>query len=323
MLMVFSVLLPNHYNMGILGIDTSNYTTSFAFFDGDDVAQVKRLLPVKEGEKGIRQSDAVFHHTKAYPQLLTELLSQTGNNIEAVGVSVTPTTVEGSYMPCFLVGEGVATAVSKSSGVPLFRFSHQQGHIAAALFSAGKINLINEKFLAFHVSGGTTDLVLCEPDEEQIIKTTPFSSSSDLKAGQAVDRIGVKMGLRFPAGVQLEELALKSEKKFKNKIKLADGKCSLSGVQNKCEKMLADGESKEDVAMFLLSYISDTVIAMTGHALTQLGDIPVVYAGGVMSNSIIRKNVSERIKNSFFAEPQFSCDNGAGVAILAYESLKR
>lgn len=309
--------------MGVLGIDTSNYTTSFAFYEDGNVVQVKKLLPVKEGEKGIRQSDAVFHHTKAYPALLSELLSQAGNKIEAVGVSVTPTTVEGSYMPCFLVGEGAAIAISQSLGVPVFKFSHQQGHIAAALYSAGKTTLFKERFLAFHVSGGTTDLVLCEPDENSIIKTTPFSSSSDLKAGQAVDRIGVKMGLRFPAGGQLEELALKSEKQYKNKIKLIDGKCSLSGVQNKCEKMLSDGESKEDVAKFLLSFISDTVIAMTEHALAQLGDIPVVYAGGVMSNSIIRKHVSCKIKNSYFAQPQFSCDNGAGVAVLAYESLKR
>ena len=309
--------------MGFLGIDTSNYTTSFAYYDGDKVTQVKKLLPVKEGEKGIRQSDAVFHHTKNYPELLEELISKAGNNIDGVGVSVTPTTQDGSYMPCFLVGEGIATAVSQSLGVPLFRFSHQQGHIAAALYSAGKTSLVNERFLAFHVSGGTTDLVLCEPDEKLIIKTTPFSSSSDLKAGQAVDRIGVKMGLRFPAGAQLEELAHKSERQFKNKIKLTDGKCSLSGVQNKCEKMISDGESNEDVARFLISYIADTVIAMTEYALEELGDIPVVYAGGVMSNKIIQSNISTKIKSSYFAEPQFSCDNGAGVAYLAYKSLSK
>lgn len=304
--------------MGFLGIDTSNYTTSLAFFDGQELVQSKKLLPVKEGEKGIRQSDAVFHHTKAYPQLLEELLLKTGNNIEAVGVSVAPTTQVGSYMPCFLVGESVATAIASSLGVPLFKFSHQQGHVAAALFSACKTELMNERFLAFHVSGGTTDLVLCEPGEGDIFKTTPFSSSSDLKAGQAVDRIGVKMGLNFPAGQGIEALALKSNKTFKNKIKLVDGKCSLSGLQNKCEKMLADGESQEDVAKYLLTYIADCVRAMTEYALGELGELPVVFAGGVMSNSIIQKLLSESIKNSYFAEPQYSCDNAAGIAYLTY-----
>ncbi len=304
--------------MGFLGIDTSNYTTSLAFYDGNDFFQVKKLLPVKEGEKGIRQSDAVFHHTKAYPDLLKELLLQSGKKIEAVGVSVTPTTQEGSYMPCFLVGESVANAIATSLGVPLFKFSHQQGHITAALYSADKTHLLNQQFLAFHLSGGTTDLVLCNPDTEAVLKTTPFSSSSDLKAGQAVDRIGVSMGLKFPAGAELEKLAVNSTNVYKNKIKLNNGMCSLSGLQNKCEKMLSDGEKKEDIANFLFSFIADTVIAMTEYALEKTGDIPVVYAGGVMSNKIIQKKVSEKIKNSYFAEPQFSCDNAAGIAYLTY-----
>ena len=301
---------------GFLGIDTSNYTTSVAFYSGSGVAQCKRLLPVKEGERGIRQSDAVFHHTKAYPELLKELLSQTGTDIKAVGVSVTPTTAEGSYMPCFLVGESCAKALSSGLNIPLYTFSHQQGHIAAALYSAGRLDLVNEKFLAFHISGGTTDLVVCEPDGK-IFKVTPVSSSSDLKAGQAVDRIGVKMGLKFPAGAELEKLAEKSERTFKNKIKLVDGFCSLSGLENKCLKMLEEKETPEDTAKFLLSYIADTVCAMTDFALERYGDLPVVYAGGVMSNKFIKNQITNRF-NSYFAEPEFSCDNAAGIAVLTY-----
>ena len=304
--------------MGFLGIDTSNYTTSFAYYDEENIFQSKKLLPVKDGEKGIRQSDAVFHHTKAYPHLLAELLNKFDGNIEAVGVSVAPTTLEGSYMPCFLVGEGVATAIATSLKVPLYKFSHQQGHIAAALYSADKTELLNERFLAFHVSGGTTDLVLCEPCEVCVLKTTPISSSSDLKAGQAVDRIGVQMGLKFPAGAELEKLALKSAAEYKNKIKLIDGNCSLSGLQNKCEKMLSLGESNENVAKYLLTYIADCVKAMTENALSIHGELPVIYAGGVMSNKLIQKQIAATIKNSYFAEPQFSCDNAAGVAYLAY-----
>ena len=163
---------------GFLGIDTSNYTTSVAFYKDSHITQCKRLLPVKEGERGIRQSDAVFHHTKAYPELLTDLLMQTGSDIKAVGVSVTPTTVDGSYMPCFLVGESCARALSACLNVPLYTFSHQQGHIAAALYSSGRMDLVGERFLAFHISGGTTDLVFCEPDGK-IFKVTPISSSSE------------------------------------------------------------------------------------------------------------------------------------------------
>ena len=204
---------------GFLGFDTSNYTTSVAIYSEEGVIQNKRLLPVKEGERGIRQSDAVFHHTKAYAELSESLLKSFSGEIKAVGASVTPTTQSGSYMPCFLVGENAARTVAGALKVPFYSFSHQQGHIAAALYSAKRTDLFDKKFLAFHVSGGTTDLVLCEPDAEMIVKITPVSSSSDLKAGQAVDRIGVKMGIPFPAGIGVEKLAEKSEKVYKNKIK--------------------------------------------------------------------------------------------------------
>lgn len=308
--------------MGFLGFDTSNYTTSVAYFDGVNMYQEKRLLPVKEGERGLRQSDAVFHHTKAYPELTTLLVENISCDIYAVGASVSPTTQEGSYMPCFLVGEGAARTVGAVNNVPVYSFSHQQGHIAAALFSAGKTELLNEKFLAFHVSGGTTDLVLCEPDPIQIIKVTPVASSSDLKAGQAVDRIGVRLGLKFPAGAAVEVLAAQSKKEFKpTKIKLKDGFCSLSGLENKCIKMIEDGSYYEDVAKFLLTYIADVVIAMTKDAFGKIGTLPVVYAGGVMSDKIIRDRIQCEIE-SYFAEPQYSCDNAAGIAYLTYLSHK-
>ena len=299
-----------------LGIDTSNYTTSVALYSDMGVLQKKRLLPVKDGERGIRQSDAVFHHTKAYPDLLKKLFDASSYpQISAVGASVKPTTQEGSYMPCFLVGEGVAKAISVSNNIPFYSFSHQQGHIAAALYSANKTDLLNKEFLCFHISGGTTDLVLCTPDSEDVFKARLVAHSTDLKAGQAVDRIGVKMGIPFPAGKGIERLALSSEKMYKTKIKLVDGNCSLSGLENKCLKMFENGDSECDVAKFLLCYIADTVSAMTEYALSCYGALPVVFAGGVMSNVIIKDIVTSRFDCSF-AEPEFSCDNAAGIAFL-------
>lgn len=299
-----------------LGFDTSNYTTSVALFENGSFFQRKKLLPVKAGERGIRQSDAVFHHTKAYAYLVEDLFSERGcSEIKAVGASVTPTTQEGSYMPCFLVGEAAARSFAAINGIPFYSFSHQQGHIAAALYSSGRTELLEKRFLAFHVSGGTTDLILCEPDKKNIFKTTLVGSSSDLKAGQAIDRIGVKMGLSFPAGAGVEALALKSDRVFKNKIKLVDGRCSLSGLENKASKMLEDGESKEDVSKFLLSYIADAVSEMTLDAFRKLGELPVVFAGGVMSDVIIRDIILSGF-DAAFAEPEFSCDNAAGIAYL-------
>ena len=88
----------------ILGIDTSNYTTSAALLDLEtgEVHQEKQLLPVKVGEVGLRQSDAVFHHTRQLPELLERLRPFLENNpVCGVSVSTRPRNVDGSYMPCF------------------------------------------------------------------------------------------------------------------------------------------------------------------------------------------------------------------------------
>ena len=174
-----------------LGIDTSNYATSLAVFDtdaGEVVCDCKKFLPVKEGQLGLRQSDALFHHTAALPEMLAELSGKADlTKVAAVGVSAKPRPVEGSYMPCFLAGVSVATAFALAKGLPMVKLTHQQGHIAAALYATGDLTLFEREALVFHVSGGTTDLLLCHEAES----ITPLGTSSDLYAGQAVDRLGV------------------------------------------------------------------------------------------------------------------------------------
>ena len=299
-----------------LGIDTSNYTTSVALFDSitGRMKQQKKLLPVASGNLGLRQSDAVFHHTRQLPELVEMLTSEI--KLDGIGVSVKPRLAEGSYMPCFLCGEGLARSVSALTGTPVYRTSHQTGHILAALFSAEKTEFVNRKFIAFHVSGGTTDCLLCSPDSENIINILQTGSSLDLKAGQAVDLVGLMLGLDFPCGAALEKLALKSERQFRIKPVIRGKNCSLSGLENKCSKMLSDGEPAEDIAMFCLMYVYETVRAMTDAALDEYGKLPVVYAGGVMSDSIIRCRL-EKDFDAYFAEPAFSCDNAAGLALYA------
>lgn len=310
--------------MKILGIDTSNYTTSAALYDtvSGEVRQEKLLLPVKSGELGLRQSDAVFHHTKQLPIVMGKLFDDTAQVPDAVGVSVRPRNTDGSYMPCFLCGEGLAESVSAVDKIPLYKTSHQIGHILAALYSAKKLELAEEKFIAFHVSGGTTDCLLVQPDGENILNITEIGTSLDLKAGQAVDRVGVMLGLQFPCGKQLEELAEKSGKQFKIKPVLRDGSCCLSGVENKCGKMLAEGVLPEDTAMYCLQYIYSAIRGMTLYALEKHGKLPIVFAGGVMSDKIIRKQLESEF-DAYFAEPEFSCDNAAGTAIFAALQLRK
>lgn len=307
-----------------LGIDTSNYTTSVALYNDNtnEIVSKKKLLPVKSGEKGIRQSDAVFHHTVQLPDLIEDLFTDFHGKISAIGVSVKPCNEAGSYMPCFLTGISVARSLSKAMNIPLYEFSHQDGHIAAALYSANQLNFIDKDFLAFHISGGTSQALLAKPNEKYFY-TEKVSDSLDLKAGQAVDRVGVMLGLDFPCGPALENLAQNSKNSLKKiKVFRRDGQFSLSGVENKCKKMFEDGEKAEDISMYCLSYIYSALDDTVGELLSKYGDLPIVFSGGVMSNKIIRTELQKKY-NSYFAEPQFSADNACGVAVLSSICDKR
>ena len=299
-----------------IGFDTSNYTTSVAVFDGENMLQEKQLLSVGEGQRGLRQSDAVFQHTVNMPELLNKLECNI-ESVEAIGVSTRPRNADGSYMPCFLVGKSTAVCVSRFTGAKLFETSHQVGHILAALYSVGRLNLVQERFIAFHVSGGTTEALLVEPDRDEIIKASVIAQSRDLKAGQAVDRAGVMLGLKFPCGKELDKLSQKSGSEFKIKPSMLGLDCSLSGVENKAVKMFENGESAYDISKFVLSSISAAIEEMTSGILNKYGALPLVYAGGVMSNTLIKYNITKKF-NAYFADSAYSCDNACGTAIYAY-----
>lgn len=310
-----------------LGIDTSNYTTSAAIFDSSSgkMLSEKMLLPVKKGEAGLRQSDAVFHHTKQLPVIMKGLAARYGGraDISAVGVSFRPRNMDGSYMPCFLCGEGLADSIGALNGIPVHKTSHQIGHILAALFSADMLSLADSPFIAFHVSGGTTDCLLCTPDDAELIKAHEISSSLDLKAGQLIDRTGLMLGLDFPCGKALEQLADDADKNIKAKAVMKDGCCCLSGFENKAADMLKSGESRENTARFILNAVKSTVYEMTVYAREKYGSLPVVYAGGVMSDRYIGAALEKELDCVYFSAPEYSCDNAAGTALYAYYMNER
>lgn len=292
-----------------LGIDTSAYTTSAAVCrDGEIVANVKRLLDVPSGERGLRQSDALFAHINSLPEV-TESVGP--YEYKAIGVSAFPRDEKGSYMPVFKAGEAVARSMGNLLGIPVHRFSHQKGHVMAALYSAGKTDLINGRFNAFHVSGGTTEILLCDNMNVSLIGGT-----NDLNAGQAIDRVGVRLGLPFPSGRYLEELAVNGKSHARPKISVSGIRCNLSGLENLAYKLLSDGFPKEDVAAFTLDFIASTLEKLTENLRKEYG-LPIIYAGGVMSDEIIKDRLS-RFDDTYFASPAFSSDNACGAALLTY-----
>ena len=301
-----------------LGIDTSNYTTSAALYDLESgaVCHRKQLLAVRPGERGLRQSDAVFQHTRQLPKLIEDLFAQNTYPLAAVGVSAFPRRTKDSYMPCFLVGEGVARSIAAAQQLPLYRFSHQEGHIAAALYSCGRLDLLEQgEFIAFHFSGGTTECLHCTA-ERGVLSVEPFAHTSDLNTGQVIDRIGVRMGMQFPCGAELEQLAMSSQKTFRVHPSFHNGDPSLSGLENQAERMLVSGEDPADVAKYVLDFVLAVVDRITRNALASFGPLPLIYAGGVMSNRYISGTIQARYGGAF-AQPEFSSDNAAGIALLA------
>ena len=300
-----------------LGIDTSNYTTSVAVFDGESGENVGKLLEVPSGALGLRQSEALFQHVRQLPALFAKL-RQEGllEGIVAVGASTRPRAVEGSYMPCFLAGESQGRSLAHALGVPFYAVSHQQGHLAAAAFTAGRAELLEGPFLAWHLSGGTTELLLVEPEGNEL-HAQKIGGSSDISAGQLIDRTGQLLGLAFPAGKALDELSERWESGEHFSVKIHDFTFSLSGVENKVKERAAKGAGPEEIARSALATVADAVCRATDAARHRWPGLPVLCSGGVASNRLLRQVLTERC-GAVFAPARYSTDNAMGVAVLAH-----
>ncbi len=306
--------------MYTVGFDTSNYTTSVAYFDGADGENCSELLPVKEGTLGLRQSDAVFSHIKSLPELSGRLFSNiNGNKIRAVGVSTRPRAVEGSYMPCFTVGYSHGKMLSDVLGVPLYTFSHQQGHVAACLWSAGRLDLMDTPHLAWHLSGGSTELLLVEP-EDSAVRCTKIGGTTDISAGQLIDRAGLLLGLPFPAGKHLDLLSEGCCDKETFAVKCRDMSFSLSGVQNKIEDYYRRTGNPSETAAYTLRCMIEAVRRATLEAKKIYPACAVVFSGGVASNRLLREKMS--CFEPIFSQPQYSTDNAMGIAVLTHRAME-
>ena len=310
--------------MPVLGLDTSNYTTSAAVFDGERGRNQGRLLEVRPGELGLRQSDALFQHVKHLPEVVEALLGEEGlGTVQAVGASTRPRAVEGSYMPCFLAGASQGQVLSQVLGVPFYAFSHQQGHLAAAAWSAGRLDLLDRPFLAWHLSGGTTELLRVEPEEDGVaIRAEILGGTSDISAGQLIDRTGVLLGLSFPAGKGVEKLSRQAQKREYYKVKVNGLTFSLSGMENKVRQMVQRGEEPAEIAWFAQETVCRVVQACTKAAMEEYPGLPVLCSGGVASNGRLKELLRQNC-GALFAQPQFSTDNAMGTAILTWRALER
>ena len=306
--------------MKVLAFDTSNYTTSVAVFDGNGGNNASRLLDVAPGALGLRQSDALFAHVKRLPELADRLFCDMDAFVpDAVGASTRPRAVEGSYMPCFLAGQTQAQVMSAALKIPFYAFSHQQGHIAASVWSAGRMDLLDKPHLAWHLSGGTTELLLVNPDGVSV-HAEKVGGTTDISAGQLIDRTGQLLELPFPAGKAIDALSKEGSAQKTFRVKVSDTCFSLSGVQNKVQEFYAGGASKAETACYVLRCLIGAIITATENALKQFPACEVVFAGGVASNSMLREACKAEGLPAVFCAPEFSTDNAMGTAILTWRA---
>ena len=300
-----------------LGLDTSNYKTSAGLYCPEDGSfrACGKLLEVPLGSLGLRQSDALFQHVKQLSAQVREACRDLDGKIAAIGVSTRPRDLEDSYMPCFLAGQCAAECVGAALNVPVYDFSHQQGHLAAAAFSVDRLDMLNSPFLAWHLSGGTTELLLVEPSEDRLIKASIIGGSSDISAGQVIDRVGVDLQMQFPAGPYVEQAALTSEKDDYFRVKIQGSTFSFSGVQNQYQARIKAGESREDVCRFVLKTVAHTILKATKNARKDK-QLPVLISGGVSVCSLVQ-DVFAKEPDLWFAQKGLGGDNAVGAAILA------
>lgn len=306
----------------VLGIDTSCYTTSCALADMQgNVLQNRRLLTVEQGERGLQQSTGLFQHVNRLPEILAGVLEQLPEHqIQAVCVSDRPRPQEDSYMPVFLAGSCVAQSIAMAMHVPLYRTSHQQGHVRAAQIDTG---MKAERFIALHLSGGTTESLLVDHGEISLI-----GGSNDLHAGQFVDRAGVALGLPFPCGPHMEQLAQGGHAVPLLKLAHRDGWVSFSGAETQVQRLVAAGEvAPADIAMEVYHYIARAVAQIIIYAHEQTGAKDILLAGGVASSLLLRDLLAERLRKKklrvrlHWAKPQYAGDNACGVALLGLEEF--
>jgi len=311
-----------------LGIDTSNYKTSVAVTDpdGNVLFNHQKFLDVKRGERGLRQSEALFQHVQRLPDVIEEVLISCGlrSQIGVVAVSSRPRPVDGSYMPVFTAGTGYGKAAAAALGVPYYELSHQEGHVEAVKFYSQAKDI--KRIICFHFSGGTTEALLVDENKNEFIIT---GGSRDLSYGQVLDRTGVAMGYAFPCGQILDEIicgqaaSLKPDKSLLSKIKVSDCYVNLSGIETQANRLVGNTDNNMIISA-LFFRIAESIAEMVIQLSAKHNINDFIFAGGVSGSTFIRQYLQKELPANiriYFGEPDLSSDNAVGISLLGGKKI--
>ncbi len=292
--------------------------------DGELIKQRRQRLKVDLGERGLRQSEALFQHINQLPDLIADVAKGRKDQLTKIIVSNKPRPKEASYMPVFKAGVGQAKALASILDIPLVKVSHQEGHLMAGLWSA---DISFDQFLAVHISGGTSEILKVEKKKSNnSFKIEELGSSQDLHAGQFIDRVGVALGLSFPAGPHLEKLAKGGELgKLSIPSSVQDYQISFSGPSSAAMRMIQSEKKAEDIALAVQQCIANSLEKVLKKAIEKEKYKDILIVGGVAANQYIRARLRKRLEHRavgaklYFADPKWSSDNAVGVAAMGLE----
>ena len=222
------------------------------------------------------------------------------------------------------LGDAQARSLAAVLGVPCFASTHQRGHIYAARVGSG---IALGDLLAVHLSGGTTEVLSLRGED-----LTLLGGTADLHAGQLVDRAGVAMGLPFPAGPYLEELARRGRSAAKLPVSMEKDRLAvhLSGAETQVQRWIrAEAMPREDIAREIYDFLARTVSRLVLGAAEKTGIAQTLIAGGVASSALFRELLTSRVGKQdpslrvCFGRPEYSGDNAVGAALIGAEKWRR
>lgn len=304
----------------ILAVESSCDETSVAVLKNDKELLSNIIASQVESHKrfgGVVPEVASRHHVEVITLCIEDALLEAG--IEASQLDAVAVTYGPGLVGALLVGMAAAKAFAWANQLPLIPVNHMAGHLMAA----HQVQELEYPLLALLVSGGHTELVyVSEPGNYKIVGET-----RDDAVGEAYDKVGRVMGLTYPAGREIDELAHKGRDVYdfpRAMMKEDNLEFSFSGLKSAFINLSHNAQQKgkklvkEDLCASFQAAVLDILMSKTKKALKSYAVKTLVVAGGVAANRGLRERLAEEITETTVVIPPLRlCGDNAGMIALA------